>query len=30
VFGRSNFLIPAMLLITFVLTLLRGRREGKA
>ena len=30
VFGRSNFLIPAMLLITLVLTLLRGRKEGKA
>ena len=27
--GRENFLIPAMLLITLVLTLLRGR-EGKA
>ena len=30
VFGRDNFLIPAMLLITLVLTLLRGREEGKA
>ncbi len=30
VFGRENFLIPAMLLITFVLTLLRGREEGGA
>ncbi|MBO5973678.1 MAG: AzlC family ABC transporter permease [Clostridia bacterium] len=30
VFGRSNFLSPAMLLITLVLTLLRGRKEGKA
>lgn len=30
VFGRENFLIPAMLLITLVLTLLRGREEGKA
>ena len=29
-FGRENFLIPAMLLITLVLTLLRGREEGKA
>ena len=28
VFGRENFLIPAMLLITLVLTLLRGREEG--
>ena len=30
VFGPQNFLIPAMLLITLVLTLLRGREEGKA
>ncbi len=30
IFGRENFLIPAMLLITLVLTLLRGREEGKA
>ena len=30
VFGPANFLIPAMLLITLVLTLLRGREEGKA
>lgn len=30
VFGPENFLIPAMLLITLVLTLLRGREEGKA
>jgi 4-azaleucine resistance transporter AzlC len=30
VFGRENFLIPAMLLITLVLTLLRGREEAKA
>lgn len=30
VFGRENFLIPAMLLITLVLTLLRSREEGKA
>lgn len=30
VFGRENFLIPAMLLITLVLTLLRGKEEGKA
>ena len=29
VFGRENFLIPAMLLITLVLTLLRKREEGK-
>lgn len=29
-FGPENFLIPAMLLITLVLTLLRGREEGKA
>ena len=29
-FGRENFLIPAMLLITLVLTLLRKREEGKA
>ncbi|MBR3965174.1 MAG: AzlC family ABC transporter permease [Clostridia bacterium] len=28
VFGRDSFLIPAMLLITLVLTLLRGREEG--
>ena len=28
VFGRENFLIPAMLLITLVLTLLRRREEG--
>lgn len=27
-FGRENFLIPAMLLITLVLTLLRRREEG--
>ncbi len=27
-FGRENFLIPAMLLITLVLTLLRSREEG--
>ncbi len=30
VFGRENFLIPAMLLITLVLTLLRRREEGRA
>ena len=30
VFGREHFLIPAMLLITLVLTLLRGREEGRA
>ncbi len=29
VFGRDRFLIPAMLLITLVLTLLRGREEGR-
>ena len=29
-FGRENFLIPAMVLITLVLTLLRGKEEGKA
>ena len=28
VFGRDNFLIPAMLLITLVLTFLRKREEG--
>ena len=28
VFGQENFLIPAMLLITLVLTLLRRREEG--
>ena len=28
-FGRENFLIPAMLLITLVLTLLRKREEGR-
>lgn len=28
VFGQENFLIPAMLLITLVLTFLRGREEG--
>lgn len=28
VFGSERFLIPAMLLITFVLTILRGREEG--
>lgn len=30
VFGPDRFLIPAMLLITLVLTLLRGREEGSA
>ena len=30
VFGQENFLIPAMLLITLVLTLLRSREEGTA
>ena len=30
VFGRENFLIPAMLLMTLVLTLLRRREEGTA
>ena len=29
VFGRDNFLIPAMLLITLALTLLRRREEGR-
>lgn len=29
-FGRENFLIPAMLLITLVLTLLRGREEDRS
>ena len=29
VFGKDNFLIPAMLLITLVLTILRGREEGR-
>ena len=29
VFGKKNFLIPAMLLITLILTLLRGRKEGE-
>lgn len=29
VFGRESFLIPAMLLITLVLTLLRRREEGR-
>lgn len=28
VFGSERFLIPAMLLITLILTLLRGRKEG--
>lgn len=28
IFGRDRFLIPAMLLITLVLTLLRGRKEA--
>ena len=27
IFGRDNFLIPAMIVITFVLTLLRGKEE---
>ena len=30
VFGRENFLIPAMILITLALTLLRSREEAKA
>ena len=30
IFGRDRFLIPAMLLITLVLTLLRGREESRA
>ena len=29
IFGRDRFLIPAMLLITLVLTLLRSREEGR-
>lgn len=29
IFGRNNFLIPAMLLITLILTLLRSRKEGR-
>jgi len=29
-FGRDRFLIPAMLLITLVLTLLRGREEARS
>ena len=29
-FGSKNFLIPAMLLITLVLTVLRRREEGMA
>ena len=29
IFGKENFLIPAMLLITLVLTLLRSRKEGE-
>ena len=29
-FGRENFLIPAMLLITLILTILRKREEGMA
>ncbi len=29
IFGAENFLIPSMLLITLVLTILRGRLEGK-
>ena len=29
-FGRDRFLIPAMLFITLVLTLLRGRERGEA
>ncbi len=28
-FGKENFLIPSMLLITFVLTLLRKREEAE-
>ena len=28
IFGPGRFLIPAMLLITLILTLLRGRREA--
>lgn len=30
VFGSENFLIPALLLITLILTLLRGREEAQA
>ena len=30
IFGRDRFLIPAMLLITLVLTILRGKEEGSA
>ncbi len=30
IFGQKNFLIPAMLLITLILTLFRNREEGKA
>lgn len=30
IFGRNNFLIPAMLLITLVLTIFRGREEARA
>ena len=30
IFGRENFLIPAMVLITLALTLLRSREEAKA
>ena len=30
VFGRDRFLIPAMLLITLVLTILRGKEEGRS
>ncbi|MBQ2157888.1 MAG: AzlC family ABC transporter permease [Oscillospiraceae bacterium] len=29
IFGSENFIIPSMLLITLVLTILRGRLEGK-
>ena len=29
IFGKENFLIPAMLFITLVLTLLRGKMEGE-
>ena len=29
IFGKENFLIPAMLLITLILTLLRSRKEGE-
>ena len=30
IFGSENFLIPAMIAITLLLTLLRGRKGGAA